>query len=123
MLPNGLAAGYGALVLGAPLLLSQVPGLAEALPIVNMGISNVSPPRGSNYLGKSLYRKGAKLQGLYTQPILPPAVLLNVTITSFEQRLCLGIGSTREAIDDPMKLGQYIVEAIDQLAEISATNS
>ena len=118
-LPNGLIAGYGAVVLGMPLLLSQVPGLAESLPIVNMGISNISPPRGSNYIGKKLYRKGARLLGLYTQPILPPAVLLNVTITSIEDRLCLGIGSTREAIDDPMKLGEYIVEAIGQLTETS----
>jgi hypothetical protein len=46
-------------------------------------------------------------------------VLLNVTITSIEDRLCLGIGSTREAIDDPMKLGEYIVEAIGQLTEAS----
>jgi hypothetical protein len=82
-----------------------------------MGISNISPPRGANYIGKNLYRKGARLLGLYTQPILPPAVLLNVTITTIEDRLCLGIGSTREAIDDPMKLGQYIVEAIGQLTE------
>ena len=118
-LPNGLIAGYGAVVLGMPLLLSQVPGLAESLPIVNMGISNISPPRGSNYIGKKLYRKGARLLGLYTQPILPPAVLLNVTITTIEDRLCLGIGSTREAIDDPMKLGEYIVEAIGQLTETS----
>jgi diacylglycerol O-acyltransferase len=119
VLPNGLIAGYGAVIMGMPLLLSQVPGLAESLPIVNMGISNISPPRGSNYIGKKLYRKGARLLGLYTQPILPPAVLLNVTITSIEDRLCLGIGSTREAIDDPMKLGEYIVEAIGQLTETS----
>jgi diacylglycerol O-acyltransferase len=121
-LPNGLVAGYGAVVMGMPLLLSQIPGLAQSLPIVNMGISNITPPRGSNYLGKKLYRKGARLLGMYTQPILPPAVLLNVTTTSVEDRLCLGIGSTREAIDDPMKLGEYIVEAISQLADISAEN-
>jgi WS/DGAT/MGAT family acyltransferase len=118
-LPNGLIAGYGAVVLGMPLLLSQVPGLAESLPIVNMGISNISPPRGSNYLGKKLYRKGARLLGLYTQPILPPAVLLNVTITSIDHQLCLGIGSTREAIGDPTQLGEYIIEAISLLTETS----
>lgn len=122
-LPNGLAAGYTALVLATPLLLSRVPGLAEALPIVNLGISNISPPRGSNYLGKSLYRKGAELQGLYILPNLPPAVLLVVTITGFGERLCLGIGSTPDAIEDPMKLGLYIVEAVKQLAKIPAEES
>jgi WS/DGAT/MGAT family acyltransferase len=116
-LPNSFLVGYGLATLGAPLLLEQVPGASGLPPIVNLGVSNVSPPPGSKYLGKSLYLRGARLRGLYTQPILPPSVLLNVTAASFEDQLCLGIGSTKEAIADPMLLASHIVDALDQLAD------
>ena len=44
---------------------------------------------------------------------------MNVTITSIDHQLCLGIGSTREAIGDPTQLGEYIIEAISLLTETS----
>jgi diacylglycerol O-acyltransferase len=121
-LPNGILVGYGLATLGAPLLLEQLPGASMLAPIVNLGISNVSPPPGSNYLGKPLYLRGARLRGLYTQPILPPSVLLNITAASYEDQLCLGIGSTKEGIADPMLLASNIVEALDQLAQASDAN-
>lgn len=114
-LPSGFLMAYGMSVLGLPLLTQKLPGVNEKHPIINLGVSNVSPPRGSNYLEKSLYLRGARLTGLYTQPILPPSVLLNVTAASMKGKLCLGIGSTREAIDRPLLLMQYIGEALDRL--------
>jgi diacylglycerol O-acyltransferase / wax synthase len=120
-LPSGFLMAYGMTVLGLPLLTQGVPGLNEKYPVINMGVSNVSPPRGSNYLDKSLYLRGARLTGLYTQPILPPSVLLNVTAASMNGKLCLGIGSTREAVDRPLVLMQYIGEALDKLeAQLAA---
>lgn len=114
-LPAGFLMGYGVAVLGMPLLLQNIPGLLEKRPVINMGVSNVSPPKGSNYLDKNLYLKGARLTGLYTQPILPPGVLLNVTAASMKGKLCLGIGSTREAIEQPLLLMQHMEEALDNL--------
>lgn len=114
-LPDSFLMAYGVAVLGMPLLMQAVPGLAENLPMANLGISNVSPPKGSHYLDKPLYLNGSKLVGLYTQPILPPSVLLNVTAASMKGKLCLGIGSTREAIDEPLRLAAYIEQALDEL--------
>lgn len=120
-LPSGFLTAYGMTVLGLPLLTQGLPGLNEKHPIINLGVSNVSPPRGSNYLEKDLYLRGARLTGLYTQPILPPSVLLNVTAASMNGKLCLGIGSTREAVDRPLVLMQYIGEALDNLdAQLAA---
>lgn len=115
-MPGGVRVGYALSVLGLPLLLEQVPGLADALPIMNVAISNVSPPRGSNYLGKPLYMGGARVLGMYTQPILPPSVLLNVTAASVGDDMCLGIGSTRQAIAEPMRYAGYMAEATEELA-------
>ena len=114
-LPSGFLMGYGIAVLGMPLLLQNIPGLLEKRPVINLGVSNVSPPKGSNYLDNNLYLKGARLTGLYTQPILPPGVLLNVTAASMKGKLCLGIGSTKEAIDQPLLLMQYMEEALHNL--------
>lgn len=114
-LPSGFLMAYGVAVLGMPLLLQNIPGMVENRPLINLGVSNVSPPAGSNYLDNALYLRGAELKGLYTQPILPPGVLLNVTAASMKGKLCLGIGSTREAIDQPLKFMTYMQDALDQL--------
>jgi WS/DGAT/MGAT family acyltransferase len=116
-LPGPAVMGYGALLLGLPALLERVQGLSAAMPMINLGISNVSPPKGADYLGRKLYLRGAHMQGLYAQPILPPSVLLNVTIGSIEDTLCLGIASTQEAIADPMLLARYIGQAFEALRE------
>ena len=116
-LPAGFLMAYGVAVLGMPLLLQTIPGMAEKRPVINLGVSNVSPPAGTNYLDNSLYLSGAKLVGMYTQPILPPGVLLNVTAASMKGKLCLGIGSTREAIDQPLLLMEYMSEALEQLQQ------
>lgn len=120
-LPGGFLMGYGIAVLGMPLLLQSIPGLVEKRPVINLGVSNVSPPKGSNYLDNNLYLKGARLTGFYAQPILPPGVLLNVTAASMKGKLCLGIGSTKEGIDQPLLLMQYMEEALHNLqAQLSA---
>ena len=51
-------------------------------------------------------------QGL---PIVPPGGGLNVTFASVNKDICLAIGTVPEAVSDPYKLVQFILEGFEKL--------
>jgi hypothetical protein len=81
----------------------------------NLMVSNITPPRGAHYVNHPLYRSGARLEAYYIQPILNAGILLNVTVMCYNGSLNVGIGSVPGAIDEPMRLGRYMVEALAEL--------
>lgn len=113
-LPAAAQIGYtAALGVAIPLLLQRLPVHAACSSII---VSNISPPRGAHYLDHPLYRAGARMESFFIQPIINSGVLLNVTVTGYYQMLHAGIGSVPGAIDEPMRLGRYMVEALRELS-------
>lgn len=113
---TGYTAGTAALV---PQLLELIPAEFGGFAVSSMVVSNISPPRGAHYVDQPLYRAGARMESFYIQPIVNGGCLLNVTCMGYNTTLNVGIGSVPGAIDDPMRLGRYMVEALEELAEIS----
>lgn len=124
-LPAAAQLGYTAAVgVAIPQLLQLLPGFAAGRAAsTSMIVSNISPPRGAHYLDHPLYRSGARMEAFFIQPIINSGVLLNVTVTGYNQSLHAGIGSVPGAIDEPMRLGRYMVEALEELSADAAAAS
>jgi WS/DGAT/MGAT family acyltransferase len=79
------------------------------LATINLAISNMPGPR------KPLYLHGAPLAGLYVLPIVPPGAGLNITFLSYADRICVTVAATPDAIDDPSRVAELVVDALDEL--------
>jgi diacylglycerol O-acyltransferase / wax synthase len=62
-----------------------------------------------------LYLAGAPLVAFHGLPILPPGAGLNVTFASVNKHICLGIGTTPEAVHGPFRLAELIEQAFHHL--------
>ena len=101
---------------GAPILLQLVmlvygrSGLADRLPIpMNVTISNVPGPP------MPLYCAGAKVTALHPVSIPAHGAALNITVQSYMDRLNFGLTADRRAVPDVGKVGDYLVEAAEEL--------
>jgi WS/DGAT/MGAT family acyltransferase len=101
---------------GAPILLQLVmlvygrSGLADRLPIpMNVTISNVPGPP------MPLYCAGAKVTALHPVSIPAHGAALNITVQSYMDGLNFGLTADRRAVPDVGKLGDYLVEAAQEL--------
>ncbi|MET0984723.1 MAG: wax ester/triacylglycerol synthase domain-containing protein [Steroidobacteraceae bacterium] len=117
MLPKAAQFGYFAML---GMVMPQIARWADVvgLPIspFNLLVSNISPPPDAHYVDQPLYLGGAEMEGLYIQPILNVSTLLNVTVAGYNNMLNVGIGSAPGAIDEPMRLGKTMEEALLELA-------
>jgi len=101
---------------GAPILLQLVmlvygrSGLADKLPMpMNVTISNVPGPP------MPLYCAGAKVTALHPVSIPAHGAALNITVQSYMDALNFGLTADRRAVPDVGLLGDYLVEAADEL--------
>ncbi len=103
-------------LLGAPLLIQGLMALygrsklADQLPpAANVTISNNAGPP------VPLYVAGAKVLTLYPVSIPAHGVALNITVQSYCGALDFGLTACRRTVPDVRKLGDYLVEALDEL--------
>jgi diacylglycerol O-acyltransferase / wax synthase len=106
---------------GAPILLQLVmlvygrSGLADRLPMpMNVTISNVPGPP------MPLYCAGAKVTALHPVSIAAHGAALNITVQSYMDALNFGLTADRRAVPDVGRLGDYLVEAADELKQALA---
>jgi WS/DGAT/MGAT family acyltransferase len=96
------------LMFGAATLPEITPGLTAA-PTYNLLISNMAGPREQLYLG------GASLVAFRGMPIVPPNPGLNVTFLSIQSQICLAVGCTPEAMRNPERYIQLLLESLVEL--------
>lgn len=101
---------------GAPILMQLImlvygrSGLADRLPMpMNVTISNVPGPP------MPLYCAGAKVVALYPVSIPAHGAALNITVQSYMDALNFGLTADRRAVPDVARLGDYVIEAADEL--------
>ncbi len=107
-LPTAVRQFYSLFIFGSASL-SDVSSTLEALPSANLVISNMVGPQEQLYMG------GAPMVAFQGLPIVPPGGGLNVTFASVNKDLCLAVGATPEAVNDPYKLVQFILHGFEKL--------
>ena len=107
-LPNSVRQFYSLFVFGSAAM-SDVSSAFEAMPSANLIISNMVGPQEQLYLG------GMPMVAFQGLPIVPPGGGLNVTFASFNKNICLAVGATPEAVDEPYKLIQFIEHSFEKL--------
>ena len=99
---------YVMLLLGMTAVPELMPGL-NAAPSTNVLISNMAGPPEQLYLG------GASLKAMLGLPILPPSPCLNITFVSVMGKICLGVASTPEAMANPGRYIELLLDSVDKL--------
>jgi WS/DGAT/MGAT family acyltransferase len=98
--------------LGAAQLLEELPLWRGVVPqAANMLVSNI--PGGPK---EALYMSGGRLASLYAAPIVPPAHALNITLASYADKLCFGVGASRNVIHDTARIAQLALQSFGELA-------
>ena len=111
-LPVAVRQLYAMLLFGS----TTLPDIATAfksLPSINLVISNMRGPQGQRYLA------GAPMVAFQGCPIVPPGAGLNVSFVSVNDMICLGVGATPEAVADPHRLTQLIMQALVALEKVA----
>jgi diacylglycerol O-acyltransferase len=114
-LPAAVRQLYAVLLFGS----STLPDIAtalKALPSINLVISNMKGPQGQRYLA------GAPLVAFQGCPIVPPGAGLNVSFVSVNDMICLAAGAAPEAVEDPTRLTELIMEALAELEKTQASS-
>lgn len=101
---------YVMLLLGLTAVPELMPGL-NAAPSTNVVISNMAGPPEQLYLG------GAQVRAMLGLPILPPNPCLNITFVSLMGKICLGVASTPEAMANPGRYIELLLESMGQLEQ------
>lgn len=99
---------YALVLMGSLTLADTLPVFGKS-PSANLVISNMKGP------GEQLYMGGAQLVAFHGLPILPPGAGLNVTFASVHKDICLGIGASPEAVNEPFRLTLLIHQALGKL--------
>lgn len=99
----------------APLGLAPIPGVADhTRPAFNLVISNVPGPR------RQMYWNGARLDGIYPASICLDGQAMNITLTSYADRLGFGIVACRTSVPHVQRMLTHLDTA---LAELTAASS
>ncbi len=99
--------------LGAAQLREELPVWRGVVPqAANLLVSNI--PGGPK---NTLYMSGGRLAGLYAAPIVPPAHAVNITLASYADTLCFGVGSSRNVIPDTARIAELALQSFDELAK------
>lgn len=100
---------YG-LAMTAPVILGQLTGVSGRLrPTFNLVISNVPGP------DRSLYWNGARMEGLYPLSLLNEGYALNITMTSYDGSMNVGITADRKALPSVQRLIDHLEDALADL--------
>jgi diacylglycerol O-acyltransferase len=101
-------ANYLAVVM-APSGLNMATGLAPRWQSFNVTISNVPGPK------KALYWNGARLEGTYPVSIVLDGQALNITLTSYLDKLEVGLIACRRTLPHMQRLLDYLQQGLDEL--------
>ena len=102
---------YSAFVYG-PAGLNIVSGLVPKRQAFNLVISNVPGPK------ESLYWNGARLEALYPASIVMDGQALNITMTSYMDKLEVGLTACRNSLPKMQNLLTHLEEEIQRFEEI-----
>src|SRR5699024_11519588 len=94
--------------------LNIVSGMMPKHQAFNIVISNVPGPR------EPLYWNGAKLDALYPASIVLDGQALNITMTSYLDKLEVGLTGCRNALPKMQNLLTHLEDGIKQLKQILA---
>lgn len=86
----------------------------QAPPLGNVVVSNVPGPRSESYF------RGARLRGVYPISVLAPNVALNITVYSYDGKLCFGLVGGKRQIPDLADLTGYIESSLQVLKDCAA---
>ncbi len=93
-----------------PFLLLTLTHNSQSLPpVFNTILSNVPGPK------KTMYLEGAKLEKLYPFSIVTDGMGLNITIISYNGKLCMGITAAPSSEPNIDRLGKHIKQAYQAL--------
>jgi len=81
-------------------------------PVANIVVSNI--PGNAD---KQLYLGGAPLTGMYAVPIVPPSHLVNFTLVSYRDNLCVGVGAAHNVIPDTTRIAELARQSFAELAK------
>jgi len=102
---------YSSMLLFGTQLIKGLPWLSEQLPPnCNLVVSNV-PAHGD----KPLYLGSARMEGIYTAPIVPAGIPVNVTLAPYAGKLCFGVGAGSEVMSDTQRYATLIEDAYAEL--------
>jgi WS/DGAT/MGAT family acyltransferase len=107
-LPVAVRQLYSMLLFGSTTL-PDIATALKSLPTINLVISNMRGPEGQRYLA------GAPMVSFQGCPIVPPGAGLNISFVSINNSLCLGIGAAPEAVENPTRIAELIMAALDSL--------
>jgi hypothetical protein len=94
--------------------LIDVVKVMQSLPSYNLVLSNMIGPREQLYVG------GAPLVTFSGLPIIPPGGGLNVTFATIHNDVNIAVAAAPEAIDDPFRLTQMMLDSFAALEKIAA---
>ena len=109
-LPGSVRQLYAMVLFGSTTLADFNTAL-KSMPSINLVISNMRGPEGQRYLA------GAPMVSFQGCPIVPPGAGLNVSFVSVNEMICLGIGAAPDAVADPHRLTELIMEGLTALAK------
>jgi len=109
-LPSSVRQLYAMVLFGSTTLADFNTAL-KSMPSINLVISNMRGPEGQRYLA------GAPMVSFQGCPIVPPGAGLNVSFVSVNEMICLGIGAAPDAVADPHRLTELIMEGLTALAK------
>lgn len=88
-------------------------GIAPKLQAFNVIISNVPGPK------EKMYWNGAELDGFYPVSIVLNGMALNMTLTSYVDKLEFGLIACRKALPSMQRLLTYLEDALDELEVVA----
>ena len=88
-------------------------GIAPKLQAFNVIISNVPGPK------EKMYWNGAELDGFYPVSIVLNGMALNMTLTSYVDKLEFGLIACRKALPSMQRLLTYLEDALDDLEVVA----
>ena len=107
-LPSAVRQLYAMVLFGSTTLADFTTAL-KSMPSINLVISNMRGPEGQRYLA------GAPMVSFQGCPIVPPGAGLNVSFVSVNEMICLGVGAAPDAVADPHRLIELIMEGLSAL--------
>jgi len=101
--------------MAAPAGLNLLTGMAPSRQAFNLVISNVPGPQ------ETLYFADAELEGMYPVSIVLDGMALNITITSYRDKLQFGLIACRRSLPSMQRMLTYLADALDDLEPAETT--
>lgn len=111
------ARDYSNLIMIPTMLLTLTGNATRVTPAINAIFSNVPGPR------ERLFLQGAELESMYPLSVVTAGMGINLTVVSYNQRLCFAVTSCPTEQPGIDQLGKYLKESYRELAAAIAQES